>query len=242
MRIDNRIGIAPLFALSFAIACSDSETVLGRGGTGGSDSGSDTGGSSTGTGGTSGGTGGRVSGTGGRTAGGASGSSGNGGSSGNAGSSAGGVSGDGGPVGDGSAAGGTAGAGGGAAGGAGGRAAGGAGGRAAGGAGGRGTGGRPVGTACERLGDCCATVPLAVRPQCTAYATANMQPQCGALLGFFCAGTDAGTPPPPQDAADSCSALDACCPTAGPQQSQCEQTVAAGNPGLCNLILGILCP
>jgi hypothetical protein len=241
MRIDNRIMTAPLFALSFAVACGDSETtVSGRGATGGSDSGSDTGGSSTGTGGSSTGTGGRSTGTGGRATGtgGSSGSAGTGGSSGNAGAgaSAGAAGSGGGPVGDASAGGGNAGAGGTAAGGAGG-----AGGRAAGGAGGRGTGGRAGGTACERLDDCCATVPVAVRTQCQSYVTLNQQPQCGVVLGVFCPSADAG-PPVPQDAANACSALDACCPTAGAQQAQCEQTVALGNPGICNLILSVLCP
>jgi hypothetical protein len=254
MRIDNRFITAPLLALSFAVACGDSETMLGARGTGGSDSGSDTGGSSTSTGGSSTSTGGSSTGTGGRTAGtggrgtgggsaGGSSGSGNGGSSGSAGAdaSAGGGSGDGGPPGDGSAAGGNAGAGGSAAGGAGGRAAGGAGGRAAGGAGGRGTGGSAAGTACERLADCCATVPAAVRTQCNTYVTANQQPQCGVVLGVFCPSADAG-PPTPQDAANACSALSACCPTAGANQAQCEQTVSLANPGICNLILSVLCP
>jgi hypothetical protein len=236
MLIDNRIMTAPLFALSFAIACGDSETTVGgRGATGGSDSGSDTGGSSTGTGGTSTGTGGRATGTGGRSTGTGGRATGTGGSSGSAGAdaSAGAAGSGGGPVGDASAAGGNAGAGG--------TAAGGAGGTAAGGAGGRGTGGRAAGTACERLDDCCATVPVAVRTQCQSYVTLNQQPQCGVVLGVFCPSADAG-PPVPQDAANACSALDACCPTAGAQQAQCEQTVALGNPGICNLILSVLCP
>jgi hypothetical protein len=245
MRIDNRLITAPLFALSFAVACGDSDTVVARAGAGGGDSGV-TGGSSTGTGGTSTGTGGRT-GSGGRATGGSSGSA-NGGSSGTAGAdaSASGGSGDGGPGAGGSSAGGNAGAGGTAAGGAGGSVAGGAGGTAAGGAGGRGAGGRgtggaPASTACDRLTDCCATVPLAVRTQCTTLANSNNQPQCGVALGIFCPSADAGSPVP-QDAANACSALDACCPTAGAQQQQCEQTVAAGNPQLCNFIRSILCP
>jgi len=84
-------------------------------------------------------------------------------------------------------------------------------------------------------------VPPAVRAQCQSYVTLNQQPQCGVVLGVFCPSADAGTPVP-QDAATACSALDACCPTAGAQQAQCEQTVALGNPGICNLILSVLCP
>jgi hypothetical protein len=80
-----------------------------------------------------------------------------------------------------------------------------------------------------------------VRTQCNSYVTLNQQPQCGVVLGVFCPSADAG-PPTPQDAANACSALDACCPTAGAQQQQCEQTVALGNPGICNLILSVLCP
>lgn len=250
MRIDTRILTAPLLAFSLAVACGGSDSVLtgSKGNTGGSDSGVSNGGSSNGgSSGNTSSTGGRATGTGGRNT---SGATGNGGSSGNAGASAGGTTADGGPAGDSSVTDGSAGAGGTSAGGAGagGRAAGGtgAGGTAAGGAGGRGTGGRgagggTVGTACQRLGDCCDTVPLVVRTQCTTYANAGLQPQCSALLGFFCTG-DAGVPPPPQDAANACSALDACCPQTGAQQAQCNQVVSLGNAGLCSSILSILCP
>jgi hypothetical protein len=242
MRIDHRLVSAPVLALSFAIACGDSESTLGKGGTGGSDSGTSAGGSSNGgAAGNTSSTGGRATGTGGRTATGGSSGSTAGGASGAAGSdaSAGASGGDGGPT----AAGGTAGSAGAGGAGTGGAAAGGAGGRAAGGAGGSGTGGGTVGTACQRLGACCPTAqPPALRTSCTQYSSSGNQTQCGALLTFYCGGMDAGPPGPQPDAANACSALSACCPQAGAQRPSCEQTVAAGNPGLCSTILSILCP
>jgi hypothetical protein len=100
-----------------------------------------------------------------------------------------------------------------------------------------------VGTACQRLGACCAVAqPPQVRPTCDQYANAGNQSQCGALLGAFCVGVDAGPPPPPPDAANACSALSACCPQAGAQQQSCEQTVTLANPALCSTILSLLCP
>jgi hypothetical protein len=242
MRTDYRFFAAPTLALTFAIACGDSDTVVSGKGTGGADSGSSTGGSSDGGAGgkASGGTGG--TGTGGRNSTGGSSGSANGGASGTTGDASAGASGDGGPVGDGAAAGGSAGTGGATAGGAGGKAAGGAGGKAAGGAGGMGTGGSTVGTACQRLGNCCDGLQAPLKTSCNSYANAGVQSNCVALIGAFCAGQDAGPVPPPPDAANACSALSACCPQSGPQRANCDQTVSAGNPALCSAVLSLLCP
>jgi hypothetical protein len=115
------------------------------------------------------------------------------------------------------------------------------------GAGGKATGGSSsstdagdvdAGSACHQLGQCCTTVqPPALRPSCELYASADMQLQCAALVGFYCGG-----PPIPDAGSGGCTALATCCPSLGAQRASCEQVVSAGVAGACELFRNALCP